>query len=69
MEKALKNEDSDFRHALPYSFTSNFATAEVMKFFLYFASIFQIPYLRKINNQTIFLKLKNTYIENERIAT
>lgn len=61
MEKAHKNEDSHFRHSLPYSFTSNFATAEVMKFFLYFASIFQIPYLQKINNQIVFLKLKNRY--------
>lgn len=46
MEEAHKNEDSHLRHASPYSLTSNFATAEVMKFFLYFASIFQIPYLQ-----------------------
>lgn len=49
-----KNAGSRYGHILPYSLTSNFATAEVTKSFLYLALIFQIPYLWNVNNQTVF---------------
>lgn len=55
-KKARKMKIHVYMNTLPDSLTSKFATAEVMKSFLYLASIFQIPYLQY--QQSLFFKMK-----------